>query len=76
MMFVLTVLRCLFPVMDVVLRGFLVVIHGWFVANQKISLRQNSVVALFFESSPATTQSDRNFRLFAYTRGVWRSPPS
>jgi hypothetical protein len=39
-------------------------------------LRQNSVDAFFPEFSLAATQSDRKCRLFAYTRGFRRSPPS
>jgi hypothetical protein len=59
---------------------FFVVVDGngdWFVAfEEDFFLRQNSVVAFFFESSLTTTQSDRKCRLFAYTRDFWRSPPS
>jgi hypothetical protein len=38
-------------------------------------LRQNSAVDFFFESTPATAQSNRKCILFAYTRDFWRSPP-
>jgi hypothetical protein len=57
--------------MDVVLRGFLVVIHGWFVANKKKYLRQNYVVALFFESSrqPRNQIANVNFLLIPEASG-------